>query len=113
MSGNGNARHKARPVDVTEEEIRELAGSRDKPVAAVARLTTGRAALSAGRLQSDHDAPAEIRSDELAALRRATDRPADILRRLTPSDAPSRPFVERQDERSAVPTQAPPTVSTS
>ena len=73
MSGGTPEHRSAEPIDVTEEEIEPLAGSREGSVAAVRRLRA-RASVRAkatGRLVSDHAAPAPISSEELMAIKKA------------------------------------------
>ena len=78
----------AEPIDVTEEEIEPLAGSREGSVAAVRRLRA-RASVRAkatGRLVSDHAAPAPISSEELMAIKKAGGLHKSLRDRLTGSE---------------------------
>ena len=108
MSGDGEDRRSfGRPVDVTEADIRELAGGRTKRVAAVARLKALRPVRPIGRPTSDDDAPAKVSGDEVATLRRGKRRPETFDRRLTPSDGPADPYDHDRNERVAAPTRRP------
>ena len=108
MSGS-EERRPAEPVDFTEDEVRELAGRRTKPVAAVARIKRLVPTERTGRLLTDLDTPARITRKELPAMRRAGKRPARIVSRLTPSEIPAEEAVERKDQRLRGPTKRPPT----
>lgn len=108
MSGRTYGRRTVEPVDLTEDEVRELAGRRAKPVAAVARIKRLVPAESTGRLISDLDAPARITRKELPILRQAGKRPDKIVSRLTPSELPAEQVVERKDQRLTGPTKKPP-----
>ncbi len=110
MSGDGAGRRPAEPMAFTDAEVKELAGRRAKPVAAVTRLKRAVPANPTGRLETDHVAPARVTRKELPSMRRAGRRPDKIMSRLTPSEAPAEQVVERKDQRHAVPTRRPPAV---
>lgn len=109
MSGKGDRRGPAAPLDFTDEEVRLLAGRRAKPVAAVARLKKLVPAKPTGKLASDREGPARIARKELPLLRRAGKPPEKVLKRLTPSDLPAKPVEASKDERLAGPKKKPPT----
>jgi hypothetical protein len=107
MSGNKDLRSSA-PVDFSEDEVKELAGRRARPVAAIGRLTRLVPAKATGKLASDLAAPARITRKELAVLRRAGRRPDKIASRLTPSELAAERVIQRQDTRAIMPTRKPP-----
>ena len=108
MSGSYDDRRPAEPLEFTDAEVRELAGRRTKPVAAIARLKRLVPAESTGRLVSDLDVPARITRKGLPAMRRAGRRSDKILRLLAPSDLPAEQILERKDLRLKGPTRKPP-----
>jgi hypothetical protein len=86
MSGSTPQRGSAEPIDVTEEEIAQLAGPRDGSVAAVRRLRATVRAKATGRLVSDRAAPAPISRDELMAIKKAGGLPKSLRDRLSSSE---------------------------
>jgi len=95
-------------MDFTDEEVRQMAGRRTKPVAAVARLRKLAPSEPIGRLISERDGPARITRAELPSLRRAGRRQEKVLRRLTPSELPAEQAAAPRDERLAGPKKKPP-----
>lgn len=95
-------------MDVTEDEIRELAGPRDIPVAAVSRLHELVPSGPPGELSSESDTPVQVDLKNIDALRQTRDRPEHVLQRFTPSDAPIEPHPDRARGRAAAPTVRPP-----
>lgn len=108
MSGDEDLRRPAEPLEVTDEEVVELAGRRSKPVAAVARMRKQVPTEATGRLVSDAAAPARVSRPELTSMRRAGRRPDAVLKRLTPSDVPADAADARVDERVETPGRKPP-----
>src|SRR5215813_7662170 len=73
MSGDRGGQ--SRPIDVTEDEIRELAGPRDTPVGAVSRLHELVPSGPSGELSSESDTPVGVDLKDIDALRQTQDRP--------------------------------------
>lgn len=89
------------PMDVSEEEIGELAGPRPKSSPVVERLKAHRPAETTGRPVVDKASPAPISSKDMAAIRKAGQPAAKVRARFTVSDAPADPLGEQAEAGSA------------
>lgn len=107
MSGEEPVGRPAEPMDLTDEEVAELAGRRSRPVAAVARMRKRVPSDATGRLVSDRSDPARVSKDEVVGMRRAGRRPDQVLRRLTPSDVAADAGDGGYDDRLAGPSRKP------
>lgn len=108
MSGDEGARRPAEPMDVTDEEVEQLAGRRTKPVAAVKRMRKLVPAEPTGRLTTDGAIPARINREELTSMRRAGSSPDKLIGRLAASADSTKTDIERHDEGLEGPTKRPP-----
>ena len=89
MSGEASGRH-ARPMHVTEEELRELAGSGEGRAGVAARLVElVPSEEGVGELSTDQAGPVAVDRSELEALRRG-ERPEGLAEKLASTSAPER-----------------------
>jgi hypothetical protein len=109
MSGDRGGQ--SRPIDVTEDEIRELAGPRDTPVGAVSRLHELVPSGPSGELSSESDIPVGVDLKDIDALRQTQDRPERVLQRLTASDVQMEPRPNRARGQAAAPSVRPPSAA--
>jgi hypothetical protein len=77
-------------MHVTEDELRELAGSGEGRAAAVARLVERSPSAPDGELRTDQDGPARVDRSELDVLRRGGERPQVLVERLAAATASPR-----------------------
>ena len=92
MSGEAeearDRRRPSAPIPFTDDEVRELAGGRERSVAAVRRLKRVVPSGPIGKLESELPTPMRISRAEITRMRRAGRRPDKLVARLTPSEAP-------------------------
>jgi hypothetical protein len=98
-------------MDVTDDEIRELAGSRDQRVSAVSRLKKLVPSEATGRLVTRASVPAPISASEMEVLQRTGELPEKVMKRLTPSQAGTESEAVDDDPRVVRPTTEPPKAS--
>lgn len=108
MSGDAREPGRSAPIELTDDEVGELAGDRKGRVAAVARLKKEVPTEAIGRLETAGPAPASISAKDLEAVRRSGRLPATLLRRLTPSDVAAEPPAEAPGRPRPGPTKRPP-----
>jgi len=108
MSGDGEVRGPARPIDLTDDDVRELAGNRAGRVAAVARLRKLVPSGPAGRLQSTAEVPVPVSSAAMKVIAKTGELPSTLARRLRPSAPEATAPSEASDERLQRPTKKPP-----
>ena len=79
----------AAPIDMTDDEVRELAGDRTTHLAAVTRLGKQVPTEPIGRLETSHPVPASMSAKDIEAVQRSGRLSAAILGRLPASDVPA------------------------
>jgi len=108
MSGEGDVHRPAEPLDLTDEDVAELAGRRSKPPGAIARMRKHVPTQPTGRLVTEAEVPARLSRAELTAMRRPGKSPEAVLRRFTPSEEPAGKAYTRGDDRLSTPGRKPP-----
>src|SRR5262247_3597669 len=87
MSGDPRAQGPAAPVELTDDEVEELAGDRTKRPAAAARLARPTEAI--GRLDTASPVPISLSAKDLEAVQRAGHLSPEFVSRLPASDVPA------------------------
>ena len=108
MSGEPNARGPAAPIDLTDDEVRELAGDRTKRVAAVTRLEQQVPTEPVGRLETANPVPVSMTAKEIEAVQSSGRLSDAILSRLPASDVPAEAPKKAAGRPVAGPTKRPP-----
>ena len=108
MSGEPNARGPAAPIDLTDDEVRELAGDRTKRVAAVTRLEQQVPTEPVGRLETANPVPVSMTAKEIEAVQSSGRLSDAILSRLAASDVPAEAPKKAAGRPVAGPTKRPP-----
>lgn len=108
MSGDTRDPGRSSPIELTDDDVRELAGDRIRRPAAVARLKAAVPTEPIGRLVTAGPAPAAVSVKDLATLHRTGQLPATALRRRIPSEVGAEPPAEPAGRPRPGPTKRPP-----
>ena len=108
MSGDLREPGRSAPIELTDDDVRELAGTRTGRVAAVARLKAQVPTERVGRLETARPTPAAMSAKDLEAAVRSGRLPDAVLRRLPTSDVTPEAPTEAAGRPRPGPTKRPP-----
>lgn len=86
MSGDAVPQGSARPIELSDDEVAQLAGTRRSRVAALTRLKAEVPTAPVGTLQTRAETPAKLTKAEIAVVQKQGRLPEKLAARLTMSE---------------------------
>jgi hypothetical protein len=108
MSGDAVRQRPARPIELSDDDVAELAGDRRSRVAALVRLKADVPSGPVGSLETRLDEPAKVSKSELASMQESGRLPERVAARLRVSDASADATGSVEGPQPDAPTEVPP-----
>ena len=108
MSGEAVPHGPARPIELTDDEVAELAGDRRARVAVLSRLKAEVPSGPVGSLETRLEQPAKVSTAELASMQESGRLPERVAARLRVSEEPADATEAVEGPQPDAPTEVPP-----
>jgi hypothetical protein len=108
MSGDAVPNGPARPIELTDDDVEQLAGDRRSRVAVLTRLKAEVPSGPVGSLETRLDQPAKVSKAELASMQESGRLPERVAARLTVSESPADASEAVEGPQPDAPTEVPP-----